>query len=132
MLDLVMMVLGSMRFGVRQGNYQTFRRQAGYRWDQVSRVGRAPAAQYAGPGVQTITLEGVIYPHNRGGLRRVEAMRLIARTGTPMILVDGLGFIWDRWVVTSVSEEKTFLMADGAPRRIDFDVTLQNYGADRA
>ncbi len=130
MIDLVMMALGSLRFGVRQANYQTFRRTAAYRWEQVDRIGRAPAAQFAGPGVQDVSLEGVIYPAFRGGLRQIDTMRSIAQRGTPLILVDGIGFVWNRWVITSIEEEQTYLMADGAARRIDFTVGLQTYGVD--
>jgi len=127
----VMMALGSFRFGVSRANYQTFRRSAEYRWEQLPRIGRAPAAQFMGPGVQTVTLEGVIYPHFKGGLRQLEVMRLIARQGQPLMLTDGLGWVWDRWIITLVEESKTFLMADGAPRKIEFNVTLQSYGRDR-
>ncbi|MCB5198608.1 phage tail protein [Loktanella sp. TSTF-M6] len=132
MNSLVMMALGVFRFGVAGADYQTFRRTAEYRWEQIDRVGRQPAAQFAGRGTESVTLSGVIYPHFKGGLRQVELMRLQAGLGQPLILVDGLGFIWDRWVITSVEETKSVFMADGAPRKIDFAVDLQSYGGDRA
>jgi uncharacterized protein len=130
MLDLVMMALGSFRFGVNQANYQTFSRSASYRWQKQDRIGRAPAMQFLGPDAEEITLEGVIYPHFKGGLRQVELMRLIARAGVPLILVDGLGFFWQRWCIVDVSERRSVLMADGAPRKIEFTVRLQSYGGD--
>lgn len=132
MISDVMMALGLFRFSMAGANYQTFRRRAQYRWEQVDRIGRMPAAQFVGKGVETVTLEGVIYPHFKGGLRQVELMRLQAGLGAPLILVDGLGFIWDRWVITSVEETKTYLMRDGAPRKIEFIAELQSYGGDRA
>lgn len=131
MNSLVMMALGAFRFGVAGADYQSFRRRAAYRWAQVERIGRQPAAQFGGRGVETITLDGVIYPHFKGGLRQVELMRLQARLGVPLIMVDGLGWVWDRWVITSVDEGKSYFMADGAPRKIDFSVTLESYGQDR-
>ena len=132
MNSLTMMALGLFRFGVAGADYQSFQRRAEYRWSQVDRIGRMPAAQFLGKGRETVTLQGVIYPHFRGGLRQVELMRLQAGLGQPLMLVDGLGFVWDRWVITSVDETKTVLMADGAPRRIEFGVTLESYGGDRA
>jgi len=131
MISLVMMALGTFRFGLGQADYQTFARHAEYRWEQVPRVGRAPAAQFLGPGVQTVTLSGVIYPHFKGGLRQVETMRAIAGQGQPLMLTDGLGWVWDRWVVISVQDQQSYLMSDGAARRIEFTVELQSYGADR-
>jgi uncharacterized protein len=132
MIATVMMALGAFRFGVTGGSYQSLRRTAQYRWSGQDRLGRDPALQFAGPGAEEITLEGTIHPHYRGGLRQVEFMRLAARTGEPMMLVDGLGFVFRRWVITSVEETKTVLMSDGAPKQIDFRVTLRAYGEDRA
>jgi len=130
MIDLVMMALGSFRFGMRWVDYQRATHHAAYRWEQLNRAWRKPAAQYAGPGVQTITLEGVIYPHFRGGLHQLTGMRAIAGTGVPLFMTDGMGWVWDRWVIVSVTETKSHLMADGAPRKIEFSVELQSYGSD--
>ncbi len=128
--SLVMMALGAFRFGVNRASYQTFTRRAAWRWEQVDRVGRAPALQYLGPDADEITLEGVIYPHFKGGLRQIELMRAIAGLGQPMILVDGLGWVWQRWSIVSIEETKSVFLADGAPRKIEFTVTLKAYGSD--
>lgn len=127
---LVMMALGAFRFGMNSADYQTFSRTAGFRWAKQDRLGRAPALQYLGPDTEEITLEGVIYPHFKGGLRQVELMRVTALTGLPLILVDGLGFVWQRWCIVEVTERRSFLMSDGAPRKIEFSVRLQSYGGD--
>lgn len=130
--SVVMMALGLFRFGVNRAAYQTFSRSASYRWEKLDRAGRAPALQYLGPDADEIGLEGVIYPHFKGGLRQVEMMRLAAAQGQPLMLVDGLGWVWDRWVVTGVTEKKGVFLADGAPRQIDFSMTLRAYGRDAA
>lgn len=130
--SLVMLALGAFRFGVNSANYQTLTRSAAYRHAPQMRVGRAPALQFLGPDTEEMTLDGTIYPHFKGGLRQIEFMRLIGKAGQPMILVDGLGFVWERWVITSIEETKSVFLGDGAPRRIDFSVTLQAYGGDRA
>lgn len=131
-LSAVMMALGAFRFGVNRASYQSFTRAAAWRWEAQDRLGRRPALQFLGPGIEEITLEGEIYPHFKGGLRQVEMMRLVASAGQPLMLVDGLGWVWDRWVITSIEETKTVFLADGAPRKIEFNVTLQAYGSDRA
>lgn len=128
--SLVMMALGAFRFGVNSASYQSFSRSAAWRWEKIDRAGRAPALQYLGPDADEITLEGVIYPHFKGGLRQVELMRLAASAGQPMILVDGLGWVWERWVIVGVEEKKGVFMPDGAPRRIEFSVRLRAYGQD--
>jgi len=128
MLSLVTMALGSFRFGVGQANYQSFSQAARYRWEQVNRVGAAPAAQFAGPDVQSVTLEGVFHPHYHGGLSQMRQMRAIAGFGNPLMLTDGLGFVWNRWVVVSIEETQTYLLSDGAPRQIAFTIELESYG----
>ena len=134
MADLasVMMALGAFRFGIAQGDYQELRREASWRWPVQERLGRAPASQFTGPGVQTVTLSGVIYPHFKGGLRQLDAMRALAGLGRPMMLVDGLGFVFDTWCITEIAETRSVLMRDGAPRRIEFQVALESYGRDLA
>lgn len=131
-VSLVMMGLGLFRFGMLGPNYQRSVRLASFRHPAMPRVGRRPAAQYLGPGEETLTLEGVIHPHFKGGLRQIEMMRLSAGTGAPMMLVDGLGWVWDRWVVTEIEEAKSVFLSDGAPRQIDFRIALLAYGGDRA
>jgi phage protein U len=49
-----------------------------------------------------------------------------------MMLVDGLGWIWERWVIAGVEETKSVFLADGAPRKIEFSLTLRAYGEDAA
>lgn len=129
-LGLVMMALGSFRFGMANEAYQQFSRSAGYRWNKVSRIGREPALQFAGPDTQELTIEGVIYPHYRGGLRQVEGMRAQADLGLPLMMVDGLGWVWKHWVILRVEERKSVFMSDGAPRKIEFSMSLQSYGPD--
>ena len=131
-LSVVMMALGAFRFGVNRANYQTFTRSASWRWEAQDRLGRNPALQFLGPGADEITLEGVIYPHFKGGLRQIELMRLVASAGQPLILVDGMGWVWERWVIPSITEKKSVFLADGAPRQIDFAMSLKAYGSDLA
>ncbi|MCA8881834.1 MAG: phage tail protein [Rhodobacteraceae bacterium] len=124
------MALGSFRFGVNKASYQALSRTAAWRWSTLDRIGRAPASQFLGAGAEDIRLEGVIYPHFKGGLRQVEAMRVIAGLGEPMILVDGLGWVLNRWCITRIEERKRVFLADGAPRKIEFSLDLQSYGED--
>ncbi len=46
---LVMMALGSFRFGMRNDACQRFSHSAAWRWNKVDRIGREPALQYLGP-----------------------------------------------------------------------------------
>jgi phage protein U len=126
--SLTMMALGDYRFSLNTAAYQELHRSSSWRWPTVDRLGAMPAAQYVGPGEDTIHLPGVIFPHFRGGLGQVDAMRAEATKGKPLILVDGQGVIWGHWCITSIEETRSVFFSNGMPRRIEFELALLNYG----
>ncbi|MCA8032024.1 phage tail protein [Burkholderia arboris] len=126
----VFMALGDYRFAISTAAYDSFRRETRWRWPAQERIGREPARQYVGRGDDTITLDGTIYPHFRGGLGQIAAMRAEANLGVPLLLVDGLGYVHDYWCVTSISESVPTLGANGVPLKQQFTVTLEFYGDD--
>lgn len=62
----VMMALGGYRFSLSTSAYAQLSRHATWRWPMQERLGAHPVSQYVGPGEQTITLEGTVYPHYKG------------------------------------------------------------------
>ena len=124
-----MMALGAYRFSIDSAAYQRFKRTQRYRWQPQARLSRVPAMQFVGQGEDNITLNGVIYPHFRGGLTQLDRLREEAAKGEPQLLVDGLGFIWGQWVVMSIDEEQQFFIANGQPLKQTFSLSLVFYGA---
>ena len=78
-------------------------------------------------GDETMQLPGVIYPEYRGGFQQIEAMRRIAALGQPLLLVDGLGKLWGRWVIESIDEKQSLFAAFGAPRKQEFTLSLARF-----
>ena len=130
MASEIMMRMGPFKFGMNRPAYQTARRKAPYRWQKVDRIGRDPALQFTGPDTESITIEGVIYPHYTGGLKQIDTMRKFARLGTPVPIVDGEGFVWGVWAITDVEETSSVFLPGGLPRKIEFTVTVKKYGMD--
>ncbi|GAB6178395.1 phage tail protein [Desulfobaculum senezii] len=124
----IMMKLGRYAFGLNSAAYDQVQRSTAYRWAAQERHGREAALQFLGPGEESISLSGVVYPHFRGGLSQVEDMRREAGQGKPLLLVDGLGRIHGRWVVLNVDETRGTAFADGVPRKIEFTLKLKYYG----
>ena len=122
--------LGGYTFSIDSAAYQTLSRTTEYRWRAQPRVGRLPAHQFIGPGEETLSLEGVIYPHFKGGLGQLDAMRAEAGKGEPLMLVDGTGRIWQQWVISGVEETHKILFEDGTPRQMEFRLQLSRYGED--
>lgn len=123
----VMMMLGSFQFCILTAAYQELNRQSEYKWPSQHRFGQRPSSQFVGIGDDTITLSGTIYPEYRGGFGQVERMRSMAGRGVPMLLVDGLGKLWGRWVIESISEKQTLFAAFGAPRKQEFTLQLRKF-----
>ncbi len=126
----MMMILGVYRFAISTAAYQTLKRQSEYRWQEINRIGANPTLQFTGFGVETIELDGIIYPHFKGGLRQVTLMRAEAGLGKPLILISGNGFAFGRWCIAKISENQSVFMKDGAPRKIEFSIDLKRYGED--
>ena len=125
-----MLALGPYRFSIDTAAYQNLVRATAYRWASQPRLGRRPARQFVGAGEETISLDGTIYPHYRGGLGQIDALRTEAAKGEALQLVTGRGDVLGSWVVERVEETQRFFLADGRPRNLAFRLELAHYGED--
>ena len=130
MISTVLMMIGPYPFSLNTAAYDGLQRSAAWRWRAQPRVGRTPARQFLGPDAETITLSGTILPEFRGGHAQMEEMRAAADQGAPLLLVDGRGYVWGEFVIAKVDERQSVFHSDGPPRKIDFTMTLETYGAD--
>ena len=126
-----MMALGGYRFSLTSAAYQELRRSNAYRWQTQERLQRLPAQQFVGLGSETLDLKGIIYPHYQGGTKQLDVMRAQAGRGVPLLLVDGLGFIWGQWVILQVDETQTVMLTNGQPRKLEFQLRLARYGGEQ-
>jgi phage protein U len=77
-----------------------------------------------------MSLSGTIYPHFKGGLGQLTAMRAEANKGTPLVAISGWGQYLGLWCIESISEDRTTFLGNGAPLKIDFKMSLISYGGD--
>ncbi|KAA5607145.1 phage tail protein [Roseospira marina] len=126
------MALGEFRFAVGTAAFDRLRRVRSYTWATQDRFGRLPAAQFTGPALPTLDLEGTLFPGFGGGLSQIDAMADMAAAGEPLDLVDGTGGVHGLWVLLEVGDTRTVFLDNGAARRIDFQARLQMYGEDAA
>jgi phage protein U len=124
----VMLRLGDFTFSVDTAAYQSFRRQTEYRWASLDRIGNSTAYQAMGQGKDSIILEGVIYPHYKGGLQQIEQMRTIAKQLQPLDMVDGLGYYYGQFVIIRIEEKKSIFFKNSAPLKQQFTLELAAYG----
>jgi len=125
-----MMALGDYRFSMSTAAYEKLRRTDAWRWAAQERLTRAPARQFLGKGDTKITLDGTIYPYYRGGLGQIAAMRESADKGEPLILIDGFGNEWGKFVIEEITESTSHHTAEGVPLKQEFSLSLASYGED--
>ncbi len=126
--DRVMMMLGPYMFSVGTAAPQQIDRSARFSWPAQSRIGRRPLLQWTGPGAELMTIDGVMYPEYKGGLRQMQALRELAGTGRRWILVDGLGVVYGLFAIKQVDETGTLHTKFGSPKRIEFQLQLEYAG----
>jgi len=131
----VLLGVGPYRFAIVGLNYQSLERSFEYRWEPQPRIGRRPALQWLGPGVETVTLNGVIYPRDprtRGdqGFAQLEQMRAEAMQGIPRGVASQLGRYYGQWCITNITDVQTFFFRDGRPQRVEFTIEMAAYGPD--
>ncbi|MCM3565192.1 phage tail protein [Hydrogenophaga intermedia] len=123
----VMLQLGPYQFGLNTAAYQGLNRQTEYRWPSQDIFEGLPELQFTGPGADTITLEGVVFPEYWGGVGQIDALRALAEQGKPHQLVSGRGDVMGQWVIVSVSERQSTFAAAGTPLRQEFTLQLSRY-----
>jgi len=120
----MLMTLGFFVFDLRTAPYEELQRQTAYRHPQQARAGQRPSYQYLGPGEDTITIAGTLYPEITAGRVTLDLLRNMASQGKAWPLIEGTGRMLGFWVVTNVQETSTHFMRDGAPQKIGFSCSL--------
>lgn len=124
-MNEIMMQLGSFQFGLSTAAYQEFERSTAYTWAAQQRFGKDDALQSTGPGADTITLPGVIYPEHFGGTGQLDEMRALAGLADLQTLIDGRGRMLGDWAIESVEERGSIFAAAGVARKQEFTLKLR-------
>lgn len=120
----MMMALGMFVFATQTLPYQQLQRTTSWRHPSNSRLGMRPARQFLGPGDDSITLSGTLYPELTGGRVSLAMVRAMAETGRAWPLLEGSGAFYGLWVVESIDETGSVFFSDGSARKIDFSLKL--------
>lgn len=120
-----LMSLGQFIFEIRTAPYKELRRRSEYRWSSQPRVGARPAHQYMGPGEDSITMTGTLYPELTGGAVQLDRLRQMAEQGAAWIMMSGAGEKLGHWIIESVEETQSLFFEDGAARKIEFSLALK-------
>ena len=127
---MVMMCLGLFVFSLPTLVFQQLEHQMAWRHASNERVGARAASQFLGVGEETIALTGQILP-GFGKRLALDALRAMANTGAGYVLVDGLGRVYGRFVITDLRQTGTVFNQLGQPARIEFSISLRRVDGTR-
>jgi len=125
-----LMTLGMFVFSVETALYQALTRSREWRHATAERFGARAAAQYVGPGVDTIGLSGLIVPEIAGRYSALETLADMAATGDSYPLMDGDGRVLGHYRIVRLDEDHAVIMAGGIPRNIAFRLELERSDDD--
>ncbi|VVT07265.1 phage tail protein [Erythrobacter sp. EC-HK427] len=122
---LQLMSLGMFVFGIDTATYNSLQRRRAWHHEKAERHGNRPAAQFIGPGEETIQLAGLLVPELGADPAAMSTLAEMADTGETYPLIDGAGRILGQYRITALDEDHRTIMAGGIPRQIDFTISLE-------
>lgn len=124
--NYAMAVLGMFVFTQKTIPFQTLDRESNWRHPTNSVVGGMPKTQFTEKEGEKITISGRLMPEITGGRFSIKMLELMADSGGSFPLIDGATFeLVGFFVIESLSETRSEMFGDGAPRAIDFTLNLK-------
>ena len=120
-----LMSLGEFVFALDSVPYETLSRKTNWRFGRSERIGALAAAQFLGPGEESISLAGLLAPPDIGAYARLDALRDLAASGEAHDLVDSEGVVHGRFTIESLDESQSHILDGGIPRKVDFTLELK-------
>lgn len=117
--------LGMFVFGMDSVAYSELTRRTDWRHALSERHGARAASQYVGPGLDTISMGGLLVPEIGGRFADLDRLIEMADTGDHWPLVEGTGKVLGKFRIIAVDQKQKAIMAGGIPRAIDFTIDLE-------
>ena len=96
-------------------------------WASIATVGGLDRLQWTGGEADKVSVGGVVFPEEFGGLNSLEGVRSAARAGAVLPLVTLGGNVYGLYVIEGVTEEQEFHDALGRPRKDVYSIDLKRY-----
>ena len=91
-----------------------------------------PQYQFTGAGEETISIPFLIYQeHGFGNRQSVDDLAEMADTGAGYVLIDGTGYIYGVFAITSIDDTRSLLNINGVPTKIDGTLELTRVDDNR-
>lgn len=121
--------LGPHVFQVTALNYQSMTRVTEAKWPAIARFGTYPGRQFTGFGEDSVTIEGLLFPHEFDDREHYEALRLTQAAKRPVTMMGwaagGVAAqIFGRVVILKIEDTQSRIDRAGQGRRVEYTLTL--------
>lgn len=120
-------VLGDVAFGLSGAAMVALGRTRAWRHPTSEVLDALPIPSFVGPGEDTISLDGVVFPGQAGDRTAINRLVALADAGEPQILADSAGNAYGQWVIESLDEKMSRFVDGGSPRKIEWSLRLRRY-----
>ena len=127
----VAMALGAFAFESHGFGYDALTRRINTPWADQEVVQGLNQQQWTGPTSEEVTIRGVLFPVEFGGMGSLDGIIAAANSGQALMLVSGSGaqgVIHGSFTVQSVDEDRSLHTAAGIPMRNAYAIMLKRYG----
>ena len=129
-----LLALGKHKFEIAPLNFQEIERITEAKWPATARFGARPGAQFTGFGEDPLTISGLLYPHEFGGLEELEALRATQAKRRPVMMMgwalSGAAKAFGKVVILKVADRQSAIDGKGRGRRVSFDITVKPHPGD--
>lgn len=129
---MAIMALGQFVFTLSDLAFNELQRQRQWNYAENAVAKGRAKKQFIGHGEENITLNGNVYEeHGFGKRQALDDLSSMADSGQGYTLVDGSGYVYGMYIITSLDETKSILIELGVPRKIDFSIKLVRVDDDK-
>lgn len=131
----IVAALGPFAFTAHGFSLKTIGRSLKTPWQPMRVPGGLDRLQWLGGDSDTVTIEGVLFPAEFGGLASLAGIRAAAEAGVPMHLIQlagaNLGQIISLFVVEGIEDGQSHIGPNGVPMRNSYSLALRRYAGGR-
>ena len=127
MPNTIMMTLGTVRFDAITSPLNSTDRTTSYNWTVQDILNGNPVANYNGESAEQLTLSGTLHPTYRGQVQTLNDLRTMAQSGKPQTLTASNGQVLGQWLIQTIRNSNSQLLANGTPTTVGFTVDMVRY-----
>lgn len=125
----VPMALGPFLFKSHGFGFTDMSRKIDTSWAELETVGGLNALQWTGPRSDVVTINGVLFPKEFGGLASLTGIQLAAKNGVRLMLVSLGGAVFGNHAIQKISEDRSFIDRNGTPARDAYSIEMKRVGS---